>query len=241
MSLSVQKHKCENPFPEVIQKMFSIFYDYTHPLDDLHKLLESSFFTLDQKQYHKHLHEWTKDRNSIFVKRFHEYVDKYTHFNETYYEFIRKNILPLFPEETHIVVQKTPNIRFSLPDNAAIGYDKKDPDNIIGLHCDSDFGHHHTEMNFIIPITPMFQSNSIYHETHPESNTNPLDFENLTLETNVFAQAYFNKIHHCNRINKTGKTRISFDIRVIPYSKYQNHLEEFKGTKFELGNYYIVL
>jgi hypothetical protein len=87
----------------------------------------------------------------------------------------------------------------------------------------------------------MFDSNSIYHETHPDSKTTPHDFENLTLETNEFAQAYFNQIRHCNRINKTDKTRISFDIRIIPFSKYQENISYFQGTKFELGKYYVVL
>lgn len=96
-------------------------------------------------------------------------------------------------------------------------------------------------MNFIIPITPMFDTNSIYYEPHPNSNIDPLDYNNMVVSTNEFVQAYFNKMKHCNRINKTNKTRISFDIRVIPYSKYMENLADFKGTKFELGKYYIIL
>lgn len=87
----------------------------------------------------------------------------------------------------------------------------------------------------------MFGSNSIYYEPRLNSNIPPLQFENLILKTNEFFQGYFNKIRHCNRINETERTRISFDIRVIPYSKYQANLDYFKGTKFELGKYYIVL
>jgi hypothetical protein len=221
--------------------MFSISYNYTEPLDQIHQLLETHSLTQKEKEYHKHLHEWRKDRDSIFVKRFHEYVDKYTHFNEAYYKFVRENILPQFPQETHLVIQKTPNIRFSLPDNAAIGIDPNDPDHIVGLHCDRQFGHHPTEMNFVIPITNMGASNSIYYEPFPNSNIHPTHFENLVLDTNQFLQAYFNQIKHCNRINCTNNTRISFDIRVIPFSKYQEHLADFKGTKFELGKYYVVL
>jgi len=239
--MTFQIHNCENPFPELIKDMFSLSYNYTEPLEQIHKLLDTSSLTKEEKEYHKHLHEWQKDRNSVFVKRFHEYVDKYTHFNEAYYKFARENILPKFPQETKIVIQKTPNIRFSLPDNAAIGVDPNDPDHIVGLHCDRQFGHHPTEMNFVIPITNMGGSNSIYYEPFPNSNVHPIHFENLVLTTDQFLQAYFNEIRHCNRINRTNKTRISFDIRVIPFSKYQENIEDFKGTKFELGKYYIVL
>jgi hypothetical protein len=87
----------------------------------------------------------------------------------------------------------------------------------------------------------MFGTNSLFHEPHQDSGVHPSNFENLQLNKDEFATAYFNKIKHCNRINKTNKTRISFDIRVIPFSKYQENLQDFKDTKFELGKYYIVL
>jgi len=239
--MTVQIRKFENPFPQLLEEMFSMEYNYTGPLDQIHTLLESQLLTENEKDYHKHLHEWRKDRDSIFVKKFHEYVDKYAAFQDTYHQFLREHILPLFPNETHLAIQKTPNIRFSLPDTAAIGFDPKDPPQIIGLHCDRDFGHHPTEQNFIIPMTQMEGSNSLYHEPFPQSNIHPLQYENLTLEPTEYAQAYFNEIKHCNRINKTNKTRISFDIRVIPFSEYIKNQETFKNTKFELGKYYVVL
>ena len=235
--MSVQIHTCENPFPYILEEMFSLSFQY----GEIHTLLDTHLLTEDEKDYHNHIHEWRKDRNSIFVKRFHEYVDKYTRFQDTYHQFIQKYIKPLFPNETHLAIQKTPNIRFSLPQTAAIGFDPKDPPQIIGLHCDRDFGHHPIEQNFIIPITKMEGSSSIYYEPTPQSNIHPFQFENLSLETDQFAQAYFNHIRHCNRINKTDKTRISFDIRVIPFSQYQENIAQFKDTKFELGKYYIVI
>jgi hypothetical protein len=239
--MTVQIHPCHNPFPDILQEMFSLFFNYREPLDQIHELLDTTILSQQEKDYHKQLHEWKKDRESIFVKRFHEYVDKYTRFQDEYHQFIRKNIKPLFPEETHLAVQKTPNIRFSLPQNAAIGYDPNDPPEIVGLHCDRDFGHHPTEQNFIIPITSMFSTNSIYYDPAESDTTDPLQFIPLSLQTTQFAQAYFNQIRHCNRINQTDKTRISFDIRIIPFSKYQQNLSNFQGTKFELGKYYVVL
>jgi hypothetical protein len=238
--MTVQIHSCDNPFPDILQEMFSLFFNYREPLDQVHTLLETSILNEQDKEYHKKLHEWKKDRESIFVRRFHEYVDKYTRFQDEYHKFICKYIKPLFPNETHLAIQKTPNIRFSVPQNAAIGCDPNDPPEIVGLHCDRDFGHHTTEQNFIIPITPMFSTNSIFYD--PNTNTtDPLQFIPLSLQTGQFAQAYFNQIRHCNRINQTDKTRISFDIRIIPFSQYQENITHFQGTKFELGKYYVVL
>jgi len=232
---------CENPFIQHIQNIFRKNYNFTGPLDTLHEILDSTLIPEDQKEYHKQLHDWNNDRNSIFVKQFHQYVDENPEFNETYHTFMKAYAKPLFPPEDTIVIQKTPNIRFHFPNTAAIGKDPKDPENIIGLHCDSNFGHNENELNLIIPITPMYETNSIYYETEIDSNMDPNDFENLTLETNQVFEVYFNKLRHCNKINKTGKTRISFDIRIIPYTKYMENLDFFQGTKFELGKYYIVL
>ena len=241
INIMIQIHNFENPFPELIKEIFEKNYEFYESLDNLHELLETPLVSKEDKDYHKQLHDWKNDRNSIFIKQFHQYVDTTPIFNETYLQFVQTYIKPLFPNETHIVVQKTPNIRFGLPDSAAIGRDPKDPQNIIGLHCDSDFGHNENEMNFVIPITKMFGSNSIYYEPGFNSQVHPTEFENIVLETNQFFQGYFNKLRHCNKINQTGKTRISFDIRIIPYSKYMENLDFFEGTKFELGKYYIVL
>jgi hypothetical protein len=237
----IKIHDFENPFPEMIKTIFENKYEFFDNLDQLHEVLETSLVSHEDKEYHKQIHGWKNDRNSIFIKHFHEYVDKNPIFNETYHQYIKQYIYPLFPNETKLVIQKTPNIRFSFPDAAAIGCDPNDPENIIGLHCDSNFGHNENEMNFIVPITKMFSTNSIFYEPTIDSQKHPIDFENLVLHKNQFLQAYFNKLKHCNRINQTGKTRISFDIRIIPYSKYMENLDFFKGTKFELGKYYIVL
>jgi len=237
----IKIHKFENPFPELIKTIFEDKYEFYDQLDKLHEILDTPLISNEDKEYHKQIHGWKNDRNSIFIKHFHEYVDKNPIFDETYRQFIRTNIQPLFPKERYLVIQKTPNIRYSFPEAAAIGCDPNDPENIVGLHCDSNFGHNENEMNFVVPITKMFSTNSIYYEPTIDSQIDPIHFENLVLEPNEFLQAYFNKLKHCNRINDTNRTRISFDIRIIPYSKYMENLDFFEGTKFELSKYYIVL
>jgi hypothetical protein len=189
--------------------------------------------------------ELGKDRISIFYDDYHYFIDNNSIFNEIYHKFINKYIKPLYTDNINnkIVIQKTPNIRISFPNLTAIGKKPNEniEDNIIGLHKDADFGHHEDEINVIIPITKMFETNSIFYEPFINSNISTNDYLNLNLNTDEFFINKFNKLLHFNKINKTGLTRISLDFRIIPYNKYFNNLLFFKNTKFELGNYYIVL
>jgi len=87
----------------------------------------------------------------------------------------------------------------------------------------------------------MFETNSIYYEPSTESKISTDNYINLILEKDEFFIVKFNNLLHFNKINKTGFTRISLDIRIIPYEKYMNNLYYYKNTKFELGKYYIIL
>ena len=160
--------------------------------------------------------------------------------------FINQYIKPLFSKnqtENKIVIQKTPNLRISFPNTTAIGkhhYENEIENDVIGLHKDADFGHHKDEINIIIPLTNMFDTNSIYYEPEINSTISTNNYLNLKLDVNDFFVVKFNQLLHFNKINKTGVTRLSLDFRIIPYDKYINNIDYFKGTKFELGNYFIV-
>ena len=252
----------DNHFIAVIKSVFENAYDYKEDLDQLHNLLTTDKIPTAELVYQSKTQILGKnDRESIFIKKFHEYVDKNEtpNFTKTYEDFIRQYVLPRFPKETKLVIQKTPNIRFSFPSHAAIGSNPLDsegnpidPDGIIGLHKDADFGHHYTEQNFIIPVTDMFDTNSLYYNPSinkteqneiPDTNKSKdkKKFINLELKNNKFFTGYFNQWPHYNKINQTGKTRISFDLRVIPYSSYESNEDYFVGTKFELNKGYYIL
>ena len=243
--MKTQIHRCnENPFIEFIAAIFKHKYDYHGELYNIQSLLEK----LPEPEKEKCVKIQTlgvNDRQCPFIQDFHEAVDASDEFQKIYHAFMRKNVLPLFPKETKLVIQKTPNIRFSFPNSAAIGKRKEphaqDSEERIGFHCDSDFGHHFTEMNFILPITPMYDSNSLYYEHFDDEQFQM--YKNLKMldPTSEFFQGYLNKLHHYNVINQTEHTRISFDVRIIPYSEYIEYLDTFHGTKFELGKYYVVL
>lgn len=235
---SIKIHEIlENPFVEYVEKVFETKYGHKKPLCDLHELLA----IVDEKELYVHIGILGKDdRVCPFIHDFHHAVDKNDEFRELYHKYIQKEIMPLIckNKENKIVIQKTPNIRISLPEYAAIGRNpSRDDDEIIGYHKDADFGHFEEEINFIIPLTTMYDSNSIYYETKIESKK----FINLKMDTSQMFQGYLNQLHHYNKKNTTPHTRMSFDLRVIPYDKYMENVERFKGTKFELGKYYVVL
>jgi hypothetical protein len=238
------KFKFNNLFIEFIKQYVNDTFTICENLNELHLLLNTEYINKIDKQYFSKLSILgNNDRQSIFIKKFHNFIDndKNNKFNIIYYDFINKYIKNLFPNEDKLVIQKTPNLRISFPNLTAIGSQKNDPKNIIGLHKDSDFGHHLEEINFIIPITDMYDTNSIYYEPFINSKKDYEEFDNLKLNTDEFFMGLFNNLLHYNKINDTGKTRISFDFRVIPYSKYILNIDFFKDTKFELNDYYIVI
>ena len=155
-----------------------------------------------------------------------------------YDDFLVKNILPLFNED--IVVQKEPSFRISLPNNTALGKCATDTDSeIIGLHCDGDYNHPKEEINFMLTITGQEETNSCYIETEPKKG----DFFPVKLAKGDFMSFYGNQCRHYNKVNRTGKVRISIDFRVIPYSEYNDTSASavHSNRKFCIGDYFKLL
>lgn len=236
-----QTYVFENELINYIKIFFNEYFNYNGNLDEIHNILSSYKLNNNDIEYFHSLSILGKnDRNNIFINKFHEYIDKNDEFKYLYLKFIKKYIKPLFNNKK-IVYQKTPNIRISLPNLTAIGrYEDSCDNEIVGLHKDSNFGHIEDEINFIIPITKMFGTNSIYFENTLNSNDLIDDYQILKLNENEFFRGYFNQIKHCNKINLTNKTRISFDIRVILYDDYIKNINKIKNTKFELGDYFVL-
>lgn len=227
----MKKINISNRFCDLIHNIYSTKYDFYDDLSQFHKILdEPSFVT--QKQSILQIPEIGKnDRDSVFIKDFYRYVDSDPNFMKIYREFIVSTIKPLFSEDI-LVYQTTPNLRISFPGSTAIGRRKSDPNlDIIGIHKDSEFNHSSYEINFIVPITKMYGTNSLYIEPSVNSKVSPLEYLNLTLEKNELFMGKLNDLKHYNRVNSTGNTRFSLDFRIIPYSKYDEHtLQYFSAT-----------
>jgi len=233
----------KNDFIYMIQKVYSDKYGFANELCNFHRILNGPSISDDEKASMQCIKIIGNDRGSVFYDDYHNFIDNTSAFNDIYHKFISDYVKPLYAVGDKIVVQKTPNLRISFPNTTAIGkhLNENESDNVIGLHKDSDFGHHESEVNFIIPLTDMFDTNSIYYEPYIRSGLSTDEFLNLKLSSDEFFICKFNQLLHFNKINNTGVTRMSLDFRIIPYDKYVENEEYFKNTKFEIGKYYIVL
>ena len=144
-------------------------------------------------------------------KKFYKAIKENDEFKNIYCDMIRDIHSQLFPDEPCLIYQSFPSIRFQFPGSIAVP-----------KHCDSDsIGSHPLgERNFIIPLTKMTKTASIYIESEPGRE----DFQSQDLEYgNLF---YFNgnTCIHYNEPNQENYVRVSFDFRVVPPSDYYNYI-----------------
>ena len=213
----------EHTFYEKVQEIFST----QKPLELIH--MENT--TTEQVTF-------DTDTSTNYHKMYYN-SDLYKEMIGIYDDFLVKNILPLFGED--IVVQKEPSFRICLPNNTALGKCVTDTDSeIIGMHCDGDYNHPKEEINFMLTITGQEETNSCYIETEPKKG----DFFPVKLAKGDFMSFYGNQCRHYNKVNRTGKTRISIDFRVIPYSQYNEATDAIavhSNRKFCIGEYFKLL
>lgn len=210
------------PFYNIISKIFNLGKDLEliHTVNsDIDQVLFSNDTSTD---YHKIYY------NSPY----------YSEMIDIYNKFIVDNILPLFDED--IVIQAEPSFRIHLPNNTALGRCTTDTDSeIIGMHCDADYNHPPEEINFMVSITGQEETNSCYIESQPNKG----DFRPVKINKGEFISFYGNKCRHYNKKNITTKTRVSFDFRLIPYSKYKetDSIAVHSNRKFTIGGYFKLL
>ena len=170
-----------------------------------------------------------KDTDTEFHNKFYDKTRQgWPSFTTKYNTFIEEVILPYLGLK-EALVQKLPNLRIQLPENIVVCVN----------HYDSDPLHNHPpkEINFIYALTDMYDTNTLYVETMPRLE----EYEPILLKAGNCICFNGNKCKHYNKINKTGKTRVSFDFRVLPL-KYYNKLHPTKSIttkqKFIKGGYY---
>jgi hypothetical protein len=202
------------PFAELTKKIFN------HNLNNINELTdkEYSLFTKLGKDTHTNLH-----------KKFYKYIDdENDELKILYKKFIKEVIFPYLNIKEGLY-QVFPTFRVMLPNNVAI----------VKKHYDSDIEHKHPkgEINFIIALTDMYESNSIWHESFPRLS----DFKPMNLKAGDVYCFCGNLCEHYNKINKTDKTRVSMDFRILPLYCINeiNHTESITtGKKFSEGGYY---
>jgi len=201
-------------FKEILQDIFD-----TENLEEIHLKYKDN---LDKELYNKF-----NDDKSYFHKIFKE-SSLLESFKKEYNKLIKHIMINNYKDEKFIIYQAFPAIRISYPGNRSVGE----------LHKDEDYNHPEEEMNYWFPVTKTSEHNTCWYETGINSNK----YIPLIINYGQIAEVYFNKLRHYCPINESNKTRISFDFRIIPGSKWGNVNSKketlFNNIKFQIGNYY---
>lgn len=214
----------EFPFQELMKKILGLNGD----LKEAHKLIQGA---TDWEQI-----TFQNDTSTEFHKKYYK-SPFYPEMVSLYHRFLQEWLLPQLEEDEYIV-QKEPSFRIHIPNNTALGKrgDEVDTEKI-GFHCDGDYNHPPSEINYMLTITGQSDTNSCYVETEPGKG----DFHPINITYGEVFRFYANKCRHYNMKNITDNTRISFDFRIIPGSQYKeiDASAVHSGRKFVVGEYYI--
>ena len=210
--------------------------DFNQEKYNLSKIV-TDYFGYELNEAHKHsdkeyelFKELGKDSHTIFHKKFYSKIDQgWEEFISCYYALFSEVILPFLGLE-EALVQRFPSFRVHLPNNVAI----------VIKHYDSDHRHNHPfgEINFIYALTDMYNTNTLKVEKMPRSE----DYVDLNLNKTELISFNGNICSHYNVINLEGKTRMSFDFRVLPLNYYDNKYSKTsvtKGKSYTEESYYI--
>lgn len=168
------------------------------------------------------------DQSTRFHKLYYEWA-RTNEFVEIYDSFIVNIVKPLYSEE--IVYQAIPTFRIAYPNNIAVGEWHKDK-----WYRDETWADDVQEDNFYLPFTDAFDTNTIWVESEEDKG----DYSPMNCSYGELIQWNGSNLTHGNKVNETGKARVSIDFRVMRYSNYKpsEHGSINTKTKFQIGGYY---
>ena len=203
---------------------FNNLYEYNE-LNQLH-LKSKDFYNKEN------LNDFESDLHKIYYKD----IKKNNIFKKLYCDLIKDIYENLFPDEEVLIYQSFPSIRIQYFNSI-----------VIPPHCDSDkLGNHPIgEKNFILPITKMYGTNTVFIESEPDKN----DFSGIELEYGELFYFNGNKCIHYNQENKEKDIRISLDFRIILLKDYLKYINNYNivytnprddriPVKMTIGGYY---
>lgn len=221
-------------------------YDYDISKYEIRKYMQDLFGIDKLEDIHLHRldlmpggdfyknHVLSNDVDMSFHKIFYKKMNSpWTEFLQEYERFIWENVPQVIGES--FLYQKTPSFRIHLPGMMAVSE----------FHCDTDENYNHPigEINFIMPLTDMWDTNAVWAESERMKG----DYEPMNTNFGQLLKFNGNMCRHGNKTNQTSKTRMSFDFRVLPISctpaKGMNPVKFNSGSvytkaKWEAGGYY---
>ena len=205
-------------------------------------VIESWFWTdgimptsgISDLHFHKSydLFERQNDQSTIWHRCFYKMIREDESFNDVYLKFLKDKIKPRFNVE--IVYQNIPTFRVHLPGNISVGEFHKDKH-----YRDEKWANQVRELNYFLPLTKAYGTNTIWAETEEDLG----DYREIRADYGECVEWCATKLTHGNKQNITRNTRVSFDFRVIPKSRYveSEHLTINTKIPFGIGGYYGVL
>ena len=134
---------------------------------------------------------------------------------------VREVVAPTMPGEQFVLYQRASILRFHLAWPLVDGENSLPADAKLGalalLHADGDYGHPSGEVNYWLPLTQAYGSNSLFAETAPGR----ADYSPFVLRYGELQQWRGHSNRHYSHRNLTPTTRVSFDFRVIPGSAWR--------------------
>jgi hypothetical protein len=113
------------------------------------------------------------------------------------------------------------------------------------MHHDCDYHHQPSELNFWLPLSPVFSTNSLWAESAPDKG----DFRPFEMTPGEYVRFYGNKCRHMTFPNDTGKTRVSLDFRAVSETSGGHDPTFHKGVRrgvkarfqnvFDIGGFYV--
>lgn len=172
--------------------------------------------------------ERKNDQSTPWHKKYYDWAHT-EDFSKLYDGFILEVVKPIYNEE--IVYQAIPTFRVAYPKNIAVGEWHKDK-----WYRDVEWAEKTREDNFYLPFTEAFDSNTIW----VESKEDLADYSPMNCSYGDLVMWDGSNLTHGNKINETGKTRVSVDFRVMKFSNYlpSDHGSINTNTKFQIGGYY---
>ena len=174
---------------------------------------------------------WNRERHLDDVSRGAEFAE----FGRIYKRFVAEVCGPALGGG-RVLYQRTPTLRVYTPGKqTAMGK----------FHCDEEFLHQPSEINFWLPLTGrVFGSNSLWVESEPMKG----DFAPLNLSYGQCYSGWLNQCRHGCVPNDSSRTRVSIDFRIVTEAT-GGHNPDFKRglrrgpkakfqTAFDVGGFY---
>jgi hypothetical protein len=189
---------------------------------------------LEHLHFHKSysLFKRKNDQSTIWHKCFYKKIREDNLFDYAYVDFLTNKIKPRFKEK--IVYQKIPTFRVHLPGNISVGEFHKDKH-----YRNEEWADKVQELNYFVPLTKAYGTNTIWAETKEDLG----DYQEIRADYGECVEWGATKLTHGNKQNLTSLTRVSFDFRVIPKSRYveSKHLTINTKIPFGIGGYYGII